>query len=78
MSRLISGVATSYFDVLALRSRLGIARENLAIAQRVLDLVSARARNGAASRSNWLAASEDFADCTPARFFPRDRSRSWR
>jgi NodT family efflux transporter outer membrane factor (OMF) lipoprotein len=46
---LISGVATSYFDVLALRSRLEIARENLAIAERVLELVSARARNGAAS-----------------------------
>ena len=46
---LISGVATSYFDVLSLRSRLGIARENLAIAERVLELVSARARNGAAS-----------------------------
>jgi NodT family efflux transporter outer membrane factor (OMF) lipoprotein len=46
---LVSGVATSYFDVLALRTRLTIARDNLAIAQKVLDLVSARARNGAAS-----------------------------
>jgi NodT family efflux transporter outer membrane factor (OMF) lipoprotein len=46
---LISGVATSYFEVLALRTRLAIARDNLATAQRVLDLVSARARNGAAS-----------------------------
>lgn len=46
---LISGVATSYFDVLALRTRLDIARENLAIAERVLQLVSVRARNGAAS-----------------------------
>jgi len=46
---LIAGVATSYFQVLALRTRLGIARENLAIAERVLELVSARARNGAAS-----------------------------
>jgi multidrug efflux system outer membrane protein len=46
---LIAGVATSYFDVLVLRSRLGIARDNLAIAERVLELVSARARNGAAS-----------------------------
>ena len=46
---LISGVATSYFDVLALRTRLGIARENLAIAERVQTLVSARARNGIAS-----------------------------
>ena len=46
---LVSGVATSYFDVLALRTRLGIARDNLATAQKILDLVSARARNGAAS-----------------------------
>jgi NodT family efflux transporter outer membrane factor (OMF) lipoprotein len=46
---LVSGVATSYFDVLALRTRLAIARENLAIAERVFELVSARARNGAAS-----------------------------
>lgn len=46
---LIAGVATGYFEVLSLRSRLSIARENLAIAERVLDLVSARARNGAAS-----------------------------
>jgi outer membrane protein, multidrug efflux system len=46
---LLAGVATSYFDVLALRSRLGIARENLAIAERVNELVAARARNGAAS-----------------------------
>src|SRR2546423_2423412 len=43
---LISGVATSYFQVLSLRSRLAVARENLAIAERVRDLVSARARNG--------------------------------
>ena len=46
---LISGVATGYFQVLSLRSRLAVARENLAIAERVLELVSARARNGAAS-----------------------------
>ena len=32
---LVSGVATSYFDVLALRARLVIARDNLAIAQQV-------------------------------------------
>ncbi len=47
---LISGVATSYFEVLSLRSRLAVARENLTIAQRVRDLVQARARNGAASQ----------------------------
>ncbi|MGZ8994500.1 MAG: efflux transporter outer membrane subunit, partial [Burkholderiaceae bacterium] len=46
---LIGGVATAYFDVLSLRSRLAIARENLGIAERVLELVSARVRNGAAS-----------------------------
>ena len=46
---LVSGVATSYFDVLALRTRLAIARDNLATAQKVLDLVNARARNGAAT-----------------------------
>ncbi|MGZ9038092.1 MAG: efflux transporter outer membrane subunit [Burkholderiales bacterium] len=45
---LIAGVATGYFEVLSLRSRLSVARENLAIAERVLELVSARARNGAA------------------------------
>jgi len=46
---LVSGVATSYFEVLALRARLAIGRDNLAIAQRVFDLVSARARDGVAS-----------------------------
>src|SRR5690242_17163340 len=46
---LVSGVATSYFDVLALRTRLAIARDNLATAQKVLDVVRARAQNGAAS-----------------------------
>lgn len=46
---LISGVATSYFEVLSLRSRLSVANENLSIAERVRDLVAARARNGAAS-----------------------------
>jgi len=46
---LIAGVASGYFDLLSLRSRLAIARENLAIAERVLELVSARTRNGAAS-----------------------------
>jgi NodT family efflux transporter outer membrane factor (OMF) lipoprotein len=46
---LVAGVATAYFDVLSLRSRLAVARDNLNIAERVFDLVSARARNGAAS-----------------------------
>jgi multidrug efflux system outer membrane protein len=46
---LISGVATAYFDLLSLRARLAVARENLAIAERVLNIVDARAKNGAAS-----------------------------
>ena len=46
---LVSGVATSYFDVLALRTRLTIARDNLTTAQKILDVVRARAKNGAAS-----------------------------
>lgn len=46
---LIAGVATAYFDVLSLRARLAIARENLAIAERVFNVVDARAKNGAAS-----------------------------
>ena len=46
---LVSGVATSYFDVLALRTRLAIARDNLTTAQKILDVVRARAQNGAAS-----------------------------
>jgi outer membrane protein, multidrug efflux system len=36
---LISGVANAYFEVLALRSRLAIARRNLAAAERVLGVV---------------------------------------
>lgn len=47
---LIAGVATSYFEILSLRGRLAIARENLAIAERVQSLVEVRARNGAASQ----------------------------
>ena len=46
---LISGVATSYFETLSLRGRLAVGRENLAIAERVRDLVAARVRNGANS-----------------------------
>jgi len=47
---LISGVATGYFQLLSLRSRLALARENLAIAERVQALVAARAKNGVASQ----------------------------
>jgi len=46
---LASGVASAYFQVLSLRARLVIARENLAIANRVFAVVDARVRNGAAS-----------------------------
>lgn len=47
---LVAGVASGYFQVLSLRGRLAIARENLAIAERVFNLVDARVRNGAASQ----------------------------
>lgn len=47
---LVAGVASSYFEILSLRGRIGIARENLAIAERVQSLVEVRARNGAASQ----------------------------
>jgi NodT family efflux transporter outer membrane factor (OMF) lipoprotein len=46
---LIAGVADAYFEVLSLRGRLAVARENLAIAGRVLALVQVRAKNGAVS-----------------------------
>ncbi|MCL4801771.1 MAG: efflux transporter outer membrane subunit [Burkholderiales bacterium] len=46
---LVAGVATAYFDLLSLRNRLALARENVATAERVLALVEARVRNGAAS-----------------------------
>lgn len=46
---LAAGVANAYFQVLALRMRLAIARDNLAIAERVFKVVDSRYRNGAAS-----------------------------
>lgn len=46
---LTTGVANAYFQVLALRTRLVIARENLAVAERVFKVVDSRWRNGAAS-----------------------------
>jgi NodT family efflux transporter outer membrane factor (OMF) lipoprotein len=46
---LVTGVANAYFQVLSLRGRLVVARENLAIAERVFKVVDARARNGAVS-----------------------------
>lgn len=46
---LTTGVANAYFQVLATRVRLKVARDNLDIAERVLRVVDARYRNGAAS-----------------------------
>jgi multidrug efflux system outer membrane protein len=46
---LVTGVASAYFQVLSLRGRLVIARENRAIAERVYKVVDSRVRNGAAS-----------------------------
>jgi NodT family efflux transporter outer membrane factor (OMF) lipoprotein len=46
---LLAGVADGYFQVLSLRGRLAVARENLSIAERVLNIVDIRVRNGAAS-----------------------------
>ncbi len=46
---LLAGLATAYFEVLSLRGRLAVSRENLAISERVLGVVEARARNGAVS-----------------------------
>lgn len=45
----LADVATTYFGVLEFRDRLAIARENLDNAERVLAIVEARVRNGAAS-----------------------------
>jgi NodT family efflux transporter outer membrane factor (OMF) lipoprotein len=47
---LVAGVATTYFEALSLRARLAIARETLAIAERILAVVTSRARYGAASQ----------------------------
>ena len=44
-----TAVANAYFQSLAAGERLAIARDNLAIAERVLAIVEARYRNGAAS-----------------------------
>ena len=46
----VSGVANAYFQVLSLRGRLQVARDNLVIAERVLDIVNIRARNGVVSQ----------------------------
>lgn len=46
---LVAGVANGYLQLLSLRGRLAIARESLAIAERVFKVVDSRVRNGAAS-----------------------------
>jgi len=46
---LVAGVANGYIQVLSLRGRIATAREDLVIAERLLKLVDARARYGAAS-----------------------------
>jgi NodT family efflux transporter outer membrane factor (OMF) lipoprotein len=47
---LVASVATTYFDVLTFRARLAIARETVAIAERILGVVESRVRHGAASQ----------------------------
>lgn len=46
---LSASVASSYFQLLALRERVEIARSSLATAERVLRIVESRARNGVAT-----------------------------
>ncbi len=46
---LVAGVANAYWQILALRDRLTIARRNLDIAERLFAIVAARHRYGAAS-----------------------------
>lgn len=46
---LAGGVANAYFQLLAVQERLAIARDNLAIAERLLRIVEVRRRSGAAS-----------------------------
>ena len=46
---LSSGVATAYFQLLSLRERVRLARENMSIAERVFKVVKVRADNGAVS-----------------------------
>lgn len=46
---LIAGVVNAYTQILAQRARLAIARDNLALAERLFAIVEARYRNGVAS-----------------------------
>jgi NodT family efflux transporter outer membrane factor (OMF) lipoprotein len=45
---LSANVATTYFQLLSIRDRVSVARENLAVAERLLRIVDARYRNGVA------------------------------
>lgn len=45
----VASVASTYFDVLSLRQRMAIARENIELAEEVLELTRARYRYGAIS-----------------------------
>lgn len=47
---LASGIANGYFQYIGLLERLDIARQNLALAERLMAIVDVRARNGAASQ----------------------------
>jgi NodT family efflux transporter outer membrane factor (OMF) lipoprotein len=47
---LVASVAATYFDILTFRARLANARETVAIAERILAVVSSRARYGVASQ----------------------------
>ena len=66
---LVAGVASGYFQLLSLRGRLVIARENLAIAERVLQLVASRVRYGAVSELD-LARQEAAASSVRASISP--------
>ena len=46
---LTTGVASAYFQVVATRIQLDVTRRNLAISEKLLDIVDARYRNGVAS-----------------------------
>jgi len=46
----VSAVATTYLDVLALRERIEIARQNVEAAKRILNIVQAKVTNGVSSR----------------------------
>ncbi|MGN6515608.1 MAG: efflux transporter outer membrane subunit [Rhizomicrobium sp.] len=46
----VSGVGTTYFDVLALRERVAIAQSNIDAAKRILTITEAKVTNGVSSR----------------------------